>query len=227
MKLLAIDTSTDFLSLAVSSDAGTFVFHERVGQKHAEQALPHVQDLLRQAGLPLKELDGVVYGQGPGSFTGLRIACGLAQGLAFAAGLPVIPIPTLDSVAEQAGATRVVACSDARMQQAYLASYDLDAGRRLSPILLVDPDQAGADLQLEGDGWVGAGDGFAAYPALATSGWGQRLSAIRTDIRPHAASYLRLVQSGRYASLPPREADLLYVRNKVALTTREQQARQR
>jgi tRNA threonylcarbamoyladenosine biosynthesis protein TsaB len=227
MKLLAIDTSTDFLSLAVLSDAKTVVFHERVGQKHAEQALPHVQSLLRQTGLTLQELDGIVYGQGPGSFTGLRIACGLAQGLAFSAGLPVIPIPTLDSVAEQAGATRVVACSDARMQQAYLASYDLGSHRRLSPILLVDPDQAGTELQLEGDGWVGAGDGFAAYPVLASTGWGQQLGAIHRDLRPHAASYLRLAQSGRYASLPAREADLLYVRNKVALTTREQQARQR
>ncbi|WP_024303805.1 tRNA (adenosine(37)-N6)-threonylcarbamoyltransferase complex dimerization subunit type 1 TsaB [Pseudogulbenkiania sp. MAI-1] len=227
MKLLAIDTSTDFLSLAVSSDRETVVFHERVGQKHAEQALPHVQELLREAQLTLRDLDGVVYGQGPGSFTGLRIACGLAQGLAFAASLPVIPIPTLDSVAEQAGATRVVACTDARMQQAYLASYDLGTGHRLSPILLIDPDQADAELALAGDGWVGAGDGFAAYPVLTNTRWGRQLGAIHPDIRPHAASYLRLAQSGRYASLPPREADLLYVRNKVALTTREQQARQR
>lgn len=227
MKLLAIDTSTDFLSLAVSSGSQTVVFHERVGQKHAEQALPHLQELLLQAGLTLRDLDGVVYGQGPGSFTGLRIACGLAQGLAFAATLPVIPIPTLDSVAEQAGATRVVACADARMQQAYLASYELGSAHLRSPILLIDPDQAGTELQLEGDDWVGAGDGFAAYPQLANTGWGRQLSSIRDDIRPHAASYLRLAQSGRYASLPPREADLLYVRNKVALTTREQQARQR
>ena len=227
MKLLAIDTSTDFLSLAVLNDDNTVVFHERVGQKHAEQALPHVQSLLCDAGLTLQQLDGVVYGQGPGSFTGLRIGCGLAQGLAFAAGVPVIPIPTLDSVAEQAGATRVVACNDARMQQVYLASYDLAAPRRLSPILLLDPEQAGSELQLDGEGWVGAGDGFAAYPMLASGTWGSQLGTIHNDIRPHAASYLRLAQSGRYPLLPAREADLLYVRNKVALTSREQQARQR
>ena len=139
MKLVALDTSTDFLSLAVTDGEHVFTHHERVGQKHAETALPALSRLLEEAGLALSSLDAVVYGQGPGSFTGLRIGCGLAQGLAFSANLPLIGIPTLDAVAAQTGASgTVLVAMDARMGQVYAAVYQ--DGRCQGTIGLFSPE---------------------------------------------------------------------------------------
>lgn len=219
MKLLAIDTSSSYLSLALSLDGEMHAFHEEMGQRHAERTLPEIDRLLQQADIKLGALDAIVFGQGPGSFTGLRIACGLAQGLAFSAGLPVIGIPTLDAVAQQSEAGQLLVCLDARMQQVYCAVYQTGPHwQRQGPITLQDPQ---AVILPDGISLV-AGDGFANYPALLA---GQReqirhSGVLRADARAHIA----LAQSGRYPMQHPREAELLYVRNKVALTSIEQQA---
>ncbi|NWK78729.1 tRNA (adenosine(37)-N6)-threonylcarbamoyltransferase complex dimerization subunit type 1 TsaB [Aquitalea sp. LB_tupeE] len=219
MKLLAIDTSSSYLSLALSLDNQLLNFHEEMGQKHAERTLPEIQRLLQQADIALTDLDAIVYGQGPGSFTGLRIACGLAQGLAFSAGLPLIGIPTLDAVAQQSAADQVLVCLDARMQQVYCASYQTGpAWQRLTPITLQDPQ----DVTLPDGITLLAGDGFTNYPALLPA---QRGSTRHTGIlRADARAHIELALSGRYPQQHPREAELLYVRNKVALTSLEQQA---
>src|SRR5262245_65854487 len=128
MKLLAIETATERLSLAASV-AG--VVHERTldaGQRHAELVLGEIDALLSAAGLRIGDLDGIAYGAGPGSFTGLRIACGVAQGLAAARALPVIGVSTLAAIAEAAAATRVVACLDARMGEGYHATSERQHG---------------------------------------------------------------------------------------------------
>lgn len=220
MKLVALDTSTDFLSLAVTDGEHVFTHHERVGQKHAETALPALSRLLEEAGLALSSLDAVVYGQGPGSFTGLRIGCGLAQGLAFSANLPLIGIPTLDAVAAQAGASgTVLVAMDARMGQVYAAVYQ--DGRCQGTIGLFSPEA----LPLPEDAFTLAGDAWQVHEALLTG----RLAGLpfnRTDIlRPEAAAYLKLASNGHYPKRPAREAEVLYVRDKVALTASEQQAR--
>jgi len=219
MKCLAIDTSTDYLSLGIASDAGSWFFHEPVGQQHAERALPEIARLLAAAQIKLQELDAIVFGQGPGSFTGLRIACGIAQGLAFAAGLPLMGIPTLDAVAQQAaGHEKVLVCLDARMQQVFSACY---AGNtRLGQIEVQAPEE----LVLDGVDWYGVGSGFQAYAALSGQ-LGDALIGVDASLRPHAAAYLALAQTGRYPLLKAEQAELLYIRNKVALTTQEQLAR--
>lgn len=219
MKLLAIDTSSSYLSLALSLEGELHAFHEEMGQKHAERTLPEIDTLLRAAGIKLNELDAIVYGQGPGSFTGLRIACGLAQGLAFSAGLSVIGIPTLDAVAQQSGTEAVLVCLDARMQQVYCASYQTGSNwQRLGPITLQDPQ----DVLLPAGITLLAGDGFTNYPALLEQ---QRAHTRHSGIlRADARAYVELAHSGRYPLLHPRAAELLYVRNKVALTALEQQA---
>ena len=222
MNCLAIDTSSDFLSLALSVDGKTEVLHEPAGQAHAERALPAIGRLLAAAGTELKNLDAVVFGQGPGSFTGLRIACGLAQGLAFAAGLPVIAIPTLDCVAAQA-VGRVLVCLDARMGQVYTAAYDTsDTWQRLAPMGLCNPQDV--SLPDETGGWIAAGNGFAAYREALAGRLAPRLAAIEDTLMPRADALLKLAETGRYASTHPREAGLLYIRDKVALTNSEQQA---
>jgi tRNA threonylcarbamoyladenosine biosynthesis protein TsaB len=221
MKCLAIDTSTDYLSLGIATDAGSWIFHEPVGQQHAERTLPEIARLLKAANTTLQELDAIVFGQGPGSFTGLRIACGIAQGLAFAAGLPLMGIPTLDAVAQQAGPhDRVLVCLDARMQQVFTASYDGITGERLGQIEVLTPDE----VTLDGVDWYGAGNGFQAYPELAVQ-LGDALIGLDTALRPHATAYLALAQTSRYPLVKAEQAELLYIRNKVALTTQEQQAR--
>ncbi|MBX9295381.1 tRNA (adenosine(37)-N6)-threonylcarbamoyltransferase complex dimerization subunit type 1 TsaB [Chromobacterium piscinae] len=218
MKLLALDTSTTYLSLALSLETETLVFHECVAQKHAERTLPEVSRLLAEAGFALSSLDGIVFGQGPGSFTGLRIACGVAQGLAYSADLPVTAIPTLDNLAWQAGDGLVQVCFDARMQQVYSALYRVGPDwERLSPIAVVSPE----DVSLPEGVSMLAGDGFDSYPQLLADAR-QRLP-LSPHSRPHAAAYIRLAESGRYPARHPREAELLYVRNKVALTSIEQQ----
>ncbi|GGY21967.1 tRNA (adenosine(37)-N6)-threonylcarbamoyltransferase complex dimerization subunit type 1 TsaB [Paludibacterium paludis] len=218
MNLIALDTSTDYLSLAISHQGRIAHCHEPVGQKHSDLALPRLGELLGELDIALRDLDAVVFGQGPGSFTGVRIACGIAQGLAFSAGLDVIGVPTLDSVAIQAPAGDWLICLDARMGEVYHATYRVAENgiERLSPIG-VGPL---GTVSLPQGTWQGAGDGLADSGKAAALG----LTAIRPELRPDARALLRLAQSGSYPRTAPEQAELLYVRNKVALTSREQQA---
>ncbi|TDR71066.1 tRNA (adenosine(37)-N6)-threonylcarbamoyltransferase complex dimerization subunit type 1 TsaB [Paludibacterium purpuratum] len=221
MNCLAIDTSTDFLSLALQWQGQLTVLHEPAGQAHAERALPGVRRLLDDMGVSLSQLDSVIFGQGPGSFTGLRIACGLAQGLAFSADLPVIAIPTLDAMAIQARG-RVLVCLDARMQQVYCACYDTEHWQRLTPITLQNPEDVA--LPDQACDWVGVGSGFRQYRQALTERLAAQLASVDDQVVPAATHLIRLAASGRYPSTHAREASLLYVRDKVALTSQEQQA---
>lgn len=224
MNLLAFDTSTERLSVALSVADGAGVrllSHEAEGGREASAALiPAALGLLRQAGLSLTSLQAIVFGQGPGSFTGLRTACSVAQGLAYGAARPVLPVETLLAVAEEArhahGATRVLALLDARMDEVYAAAYvhDGQAWHREGPISL-GPAQAVALPA----GFVLAGNAFDAYADRLPAG--PRLPAL-----PTATALLRvapgLIAAG--AAVPAHEALPLYVRDKVAQTTEEREA---
>ncbi|GGX89941.1 tRNA (adenosine(37)-N6)-threonylcarbamoyltransferase complex dimerization subunit type 1 TsaB [Vogesella alkaliphila] len=177
---------------------------------HSEETLPLIQRLLADSGIGLAELDGIIYGQGPGAFTGLRIGCGIAQGLALAHDLPLIPVPTLDVIAFQSGAPVVQVVMDARMNEVYTASYR--DGVAQTPITL----QSRAALSVPADIPLLAGDCAQElnYPGKTMC-----------ELRPDAASYIRLVRRGGYAAVAPEAAGLLYIRDKVALTAAEQQAR--
>jgi tRNA threonylcarbamoyladenosine biosynthesis protein TsaB len=224
MNCLAIDTSSDYLSLAIRHGDRVATLHEPADQAHAERALPGIRRLLDELGISLEDLDAVVYGQGPGSFTGLRIACGLAQGLAFAAGLKVIGIPTLDCMAAQAQG-RVIVCLDARMHQVYTAAYDTTAWQRLTPITLLDPAQV--TVPDDKHDWTGVGNGFAVYAEALADRLAPQLAGLASGIRPQASTLLSLAQSGRYAQVQAHEAGLLYIRDKVALTSIEQKAQRK
>ena len=224
-KLLAFDTSTDQLSVAVQNGDLLFEHSGAGGAQSSTTLLPLVLQLLAQAGLSLRELDAIAFGRGPGSFTGLRTACAVAQGLGFGADVPLLPVDTLHAVAEEArhrfGATRVVSVLDARMDQVYAASYVLD-GRGIG----ADPDDLGGAQLLAPEalivppGFALAGNAFAAY--------GDRLAAAtaRHVVLPTAAAMLRLapalLAAGR--AVAPADAAPLYVRDKVAQTTEERAA---
>ncbi|WP_445286702.1 tRNA (adenosine(37)-N6)-threonylcarbamoyltransferase complex dimerization subunit type 1 TsaB [Variovorax atrisoli] len=224
-KLLAFDTSTEHLSVAVLHGDRLLAHDGAGGAQASSTLLPVIRQLLGEAGLALAELDAIAFGRGPGSFTGLRTACSVAQGLAYGAKVPLLPVDTLLAVAEEArhafGAQQVVAALDARMEQVYAARYDFTAHGPFGqpeggeePLLL-----APQELEVPA-GWALAGNAFAAY--------GERLApaAARHEALPMAAAMLRLapalLAAGR--TVPAAQAWPLYVRDKVAQTTEERAA---
>ena len=221
MKLLAFDTSTETLSIAVRAGEGAPVLeHTGAGGAQASATLiPALQELLARAGLRLQDLDAIAFGRGPGSFTGLRTAAAVAQGLGFGSGVPLLPLGTLLAVAEEAhaasGAQQVVAMLDARMGEVYFAGYERVAGggwiERQPPSL--GPPEAASVPQ----GWTIAGNAIALAPAL----WPQ--AAARVTALPTARALLRLAPQALAAGAGLAAADALplYIRDKVAQTTQE------
>lgn len=220
MNLLALDTSTEVFTIAVQRGHAV-VQREGPGGANASAVLiPEIQALLAQAGVLLAQLDAIVFGRGPGSFTGLRTACSVAQGLAFGARVPVLGVDTLLAVAEdarfRAGATNVVALLDARMDQVYAGAYAFANGqwRQEQAIALVGPEEVTLP-----PGWTLAGNAFDAYGSRLPQG-------PRVAAQPAAAALLR-VAPGLLAvgeAVPAAQALPLYIRDKVAQTTEERAA---
>lgn len=216
-RLLAFDTSTDQLSVAVQHGDAVFLHSGAGGAQASTTLIPVVLQLLSDAGLTLQQLDAIVFGRGPGSFTGLRTACSVAQGLGFGAGVRLLPVDTLHAVAEAAraqfGAQRVVALLDARMDQVYVADCDFDAAASgLGEPRLLAPE----DVRVPA-GWALAGNAFQAYGARLPTG------PARHEVLPTAAALLRLAPGliAAGATVAPADAWPLYVRDKVAQTTDE------
>ena len=129
MVFVAFETSSEWCSVALFADGDISAVEVRAGHRHSELALPMMDQLLRERRLTPRHLDAVAFGAGPGAFTGLRIACGLAQGLAVARGLPVIGISSFEAIAQESGGDRVVACIDARMREVYYSALEFQGGR--------------------------------------------------------------------------------------------------
>jgi tRNA threonylcarbamoyladenosine biosynthesis protein TsaB len=226
LKLLAVDTSSDWCSAALWVDARVIGRDGLAGQRHSELILPMVDALLREAGLALRALDAVAFGAGPGSFTGLRIACGVAQGLALGAGVPVVPVCTLEALAEASGAGRAIAALDARMGEIYHAAYERrgDGWCEVHAPSLCAPDQAPAVV---GGGWVGCGNAFAVHAQALRTRYADAIAAEQPDLVVHARAIAgiaaRAAAAGR--TLDPAQAAPLYVRDKVALSVAERAAR--
>jgi len=228
--ILAIETSTELASAALLRD-GHMITRESAGvQTHSLAILPMVQSLLAEAGIGLAQCDALAFGAGPGSFTGVRTACGIVQGLAFGADLPVLPVVTLAAMAQACrdlnGADEVLAVLDARMGEVYWAQYrfadnlwqvivepTLSAPEQVSPL----PTQSGT-LQACGNGLAAYAEAFA--PAsFAASG----LPAVM----PNASQIAQLgsVALAQGRGLSAVDAQPLYLRNKVALTIAERAAK--
>lgn len=222
MKILAFDTSSEYCSIALLLERDILGEEVLAGQRHSELVLPMVNRMLDEAGLTLAQLDGIAFGAGPGSFTGLRIACGIAQGLAFGAGLPVIGISTLEALAQQAGGTQVVAALDARMHEIYHAAYRkvLDEWQVVSEPALCLPQNAPSVPEQD---WTGCGSGFDMYSEVLRTRYEGYLNHIISGVRPDARAMAQLA-APRLASgqgVDPADAAPLYIRNKVALKEKE------
>ena len=232
MNILALDTSTEACSVALlAGDAqNAAAWHRRYEEAprgHAELILPMVDALLAEAGLALRDLEAIAFGRGPGSFTGVRLAASVVQGLAFGAGIPVVPVSTLAAVALRARraapeGARVLVCNDARMEEVYTCAFD-GGGRALTEECVHAPQQVriptlegSVDASVGAPCWIGAGRGFRAYPVLRELG---SLTQIFDDLLPRAEEILALalpeVAAGR--ALPATAALPVYVRDQVAI----------
>jgi tRNA threonylcarbamoyladenosine biosynthesis protein TsaB len=226
MKLLACETSTDRCSVALWADGACLSRAAPQPRDHSEIILPFVGELLAEAGLQLRQLDAIAFGAGPGGFTGLRLGCSVAQGLALAAGLPVIPVDSLAALALAAGDGPVYACVDARMNEVYCAAYrvaDGEAQRLLGPVTVAP---ALAPLPPAGHAWHGAGSGFGVWGGVLRERLGGLLDTVSPDAVPDAVHVARLAVRGhaRGEARDPAAAAPAYVRDKVALTTAERLA---
>jgi tRNA threonylcarbamoyladenosine biosynthesis protein TsaB len=227
-KILALDTATENCSAALIVDGKLTSREVEFDRGHGEHILPMIDILLIEAGLRLADVDVIAFGRGPGGFTGVRLAASIAQGLAFGAGKPVVPVSDLAALAQRGfdlafGPERVLVCSDARMQEVYWGCFEL-AENGLGRVLgqeHVGPPQSvvlpasWADAQP--GSIAGIGRGFRAYPALEHL-VAPRVAVARSDLLPRAAEIARLaaldVTAGRL--LAPEEAIPVYLRDDVA-----------
>ncbi|HEY9101574.1 tRNA (adenosine(37)-N6)-threonylcarbamoyltransferase complex dimerization subunit type 1 TsaB [Chitinimonas sp.] len=222
MNLLALDTSTEYLSLALLYKNETVSREWHAQQQHAELALPSIQALLADVGASLADLDGIALAIGPGSFTGLRIGCGIAQGLAFGLSLPTVGVNTLAALAADTEADHVLAALDARMDELYLAAFERkgDAWQEVVATTVCGPD---ALPDLPAGRWLGVGSGFAVQQAALQDRYGALLTECQPERFPHARGVLKLAQHAfaHGQAQPADRLQLLYIRDKVALKTSE------
>lgn len=228
--ILAIETSAELASCALLVGDAVIQREASGVRTHSQSVLPMVQELLGEAGLALAQVDAVAFGAGPGSFTGVRTACGVAQGLAYGAGLPVLALVTLEAMAEacraRTGSRDVLAVLDARMGEVYWAQYHFDRvggvwREVVAPALAAPQDVAPLAT---GEPLRACGNGLSAYPdAFAGQAFAEGALA---DIVPHARELALLAAPALAAglALPAAQAQPIYLRNKVAYTSAERQA---
>ncbi|PID34446.1 MAG: tRNA (adenosine(37)-N6)-threonylcarbamoyltransferase complex dimerization subunit type 1 TsaB [Thiotrichales bacterium] len=227
MNILALDTSSDACSAALLMDG---VCHAELvvePRAHTRLILPMVDQVLAQGGIGLNAVDALAFGRGPGAFTGVRIATGVVQGLALAADKPVVPVSTLAAIAQQAylqqQATHVLVAVDARMSEVYWGRYELVDG-----IMQVQDEEqviAPEDVPVPESGgqWLGAGSGWREYADILKSCLAGCVGEINPDYLP-AAEYIAHLAAVAYQKgevVDPELAQPVYLRNKVAETTRE------
>ncbi|AVJ17986.1 tRNA (adenosine(37)-N6)-threonylcarbamoyltransferase complex dimerization subunit type 1 TsaB [Serratia rhizosphaerae] len=221
-RILAIDTATEACSVALWNQGETHALFELCPREHTQRILPMVQQVLAESGVTLAELDALAFGRGPGSFTGVRIGIGIAQGLALGADLPMLGVSTLQTMAQGAwrmtGAQRVLAAIDARMGEVYWGQFERQSdGQWLESEgeAVLSPEQALARAQgLQGD-WAQVGTGWQTYPQLVagapiTLHDGQILLPRAEDMLPLA---LHAWQQGQ--ACPVEQAEPTYLRNEV------------
>jgi tRNA threonylcarbamoyladenosine biosynthesis protein TsaB len=217
--LLALDTATEACSVALLHEGRVLSHYEVIPRQHAQRVLPMIRTLLDEAGVALSAIDAIAFGRGPGAFTGVRIAVGVVQGLAFALERPVLPISNLALLAQRAwrehGAEQVAAAIDARMDEVYWGCYRQAQGemRLLGVEAVLAPELAGLPAAASGD-WFGAGTGWGTFGTrIALTPYDQA-----PDLLPHAHDLLSLAGFAwaRGEAVAADQAQPVYLRDKVA-----------
>ncbi|GGJ82068.1 tRNA (adenosine(37)-N6)-threonylcarbamoyltransferase complex dimerization subunit type 1 TsaB [Pseudomonas matsuisoli] len=216
--LLALDTATEACSVALLRDGAVLSRYDVIPRLHAQRVLPMVQELLDEAGLTASDIDAIAFGRGPGAFTGVRIAIGVVQGLAFALDRPVLPVSDLAVIAQRAyretSTTRVAVAIDARMDEVYWGCYEHSHGemRLVGREAVLPPEQVPLPHWSDSE-WSGAGTGW---------GYADRIPhaprSILADLLPHAQDMLTLAANAwaRGEALPAESAQPIYLRDNVA-----------
>lgn len=214
--ILALDTSTEACSAAVLHGE-VIVERFETGSQHSRRILVLVNEVLAEAGVTLKQCDAIAFGRGPGSFTGLRIAAGVAQGLAFGAGRPAAPISTLAALAQGANAAHILAALDARMQEIYFGAFERGTDGLVVPAGNEVVAVPGAVPLPEGSGWIGCGSGWDASDGALRARLGACVTEVRANVHPHARDIARLatrlINENRLAA--PEDALPSYLRDNV------------
>jgi tRNA threonylcarbamoyladenosine biosynthesis protein TsaB len=227
MNILIIDTATEYCSCALSSETELFSLGQLAPRQHTELILPMIDQLLAHAELVPQQLTAIAFGCGPGSFTGLRVACGVAQGIAYAMDLPVLAISDLAALAQAAhrqhNATQVLAALDARMSQIYWGAYQLDSEHKSMTLQQEEKVTLAEKITLHSppsntEQWLGTGSGWAVYATVMQQSLAQQgkiLTAYFGDTFPHAAD---MVPLARFAAaqgqfLAPEYANPTYLRD--------------
>lgn len=227
-KILALDTSTDACSVALALDGEMFEDFRVIPRQHTKELLPMVQQLLQEHGLKVSGLDAIAFGRGPGSFAGIRIATGVTQGLAYAADLPVLPVSTLDALAlaayQREGAEFILAALDARMDEIYIAEYQIIDGQlqRVSEEQVCSP----AKFRIKGAGkeYLAVGSGFR-YLSDMSSEIRQRVQVSDQEAYPSAKVMLQLAGDDweKGVAVSAEQALPVYLRDEVAWKKKDQQ----
>ncbi|MDA0237664.1 MAG: tRNA (adenosine(37)-N6)-threonylcarbamoyltransferase complex dimerization subunit type 1 TsaB [Proteobacteria bacterium] len=227
VNILAIETSTDLCSVALSVSGELLILEKRVGQRHSEEILPMIDQLILKSGISLNQIDVIAFGAGPGSFTGVRLACGVAQGLAFGVDVPVVPVSSLEALAQATNYDKVLICQDARMSQVYSASYKRKdkSWIQFTEPCVCDPQEVNVPL---GDGWIACGSGFTSYAQEFKPYFGLSGLVVDVDYASPSAKEVLLIAEREFKNgqcVAAENAAPIYVRNKVALTLDEQVSR--
>ncbi len=217
MKILAIETATEACSAALGIDGEIIERYAVAPRRHAGLILNMVEELLAESGSSLAGLDALAFGRGPGGFTGVRIAAGVVQGLAFGAALPVIPVSTLAALAQAAGreGDAVLAAMDARMGEVYWGLFKKDEDNGVLP---VNAEQVSKPEQVQvpaGDDWHGVGSAWHSYGDVLNNNLSGRLKSVRADCFPRAGCVLELALREFSAgnTVAPEQALPSYLRN--------------
>ncbi len=227
MNLLALDTCTENCSAALLVEGQLFAVSEITQRGHSERILGMLDTLFEQADSELSVMEALVFGRGPGSFTGVRVGVAVAQGIAFAQDLPVVPVSTLAAVAQAAyakhGVTNICVAMDARMGEVYQADFVIENGLAVarSAEQVTAPENV---KPLDDRDWFGAGSGWAEYQQILTDNFAEQLQGMDSEIYPSAEAMLPLAQAlmANGGQKPADQALPVYLRNNVAKKKGEQ-----
>ncbi|MFW5450050.1 MAG: tRNA (adenosine(37)-N6)-threonylcarbamoyltransferase complex dimerization subunit type 1 TsaB [Methylophagaceae bacterium] len=227
MNILALDTCTECCSAALLYQGQVFEQVEMTQRGHSDLILGMMDELFKQANTSIAVIDAVAFGRGPGSFTGVRVGVGVAQGIAFARDIPVIPISTLAAVAQDAletlDANHISVAMDARMGEIYCASYSVKNGL----LLALDKEQVCPPEQFspfQNQQWTGVGTGWREYDSILRDCFADNLNQVSFEHYPKASRILKLalIEAKAGRMLPADQALPVYLRNNVAKKKGEQ-----